>query len=187
MTSPDRPARPAPLAPPDSPHMFERYSEVSPHFKTSTQPLPHGGRSDIDPPRASAPPSQPQKDGGPSPPMISLEVLEMIAAQQADAYHQKLREIAEHELRLQKWADALNTKQEKLEQWERRLGQQERDLAESTSQLRGDAGRGFSTVDPAAASFAERLNVFRRDSLRQHDASVARRSYSINSGFADDV
>jgi hypothetical protein len=109
----------------------------------------------------------------------------MIAAQQADAYHQKLREIAEHELRLQKWADALNTKQEKLEQWERRLGQQERDMAESTTQLRGDAGRGFSTVDPAGASFAERLNVFRRDSQRQHDASVARRSYSINS--ADDV
>jgi hypothetical protein len=182
MTSPDRPARPAPLAPPDSPHMFERYSEVSPHFKTSTQPLPHGGRSDIDPPRASAPPAQPQDDPSPT---ISLEVLEMIAAQQADAYHQKLREIAEHELRLQKWADALNTKQEKLEQWERRLGQQERDMAESTTQLRGDAGRGFSTVDPAGASFAERLNVFRRDSQRQHDASVARRSYSINS--ADDV
>ncbi|CUE56553.1 Hypothetical protein, putative [Bodo saltans] len=197
MTSPERiPSRPAPIAPPDSPPPFVskvKASSYSHSAPPSSQPVYLAGAQGVDSrdaaneAMATAPQPQSQSHLVGSSTLqssISLEVLEMIAAQQADAYHQKLREIAEHELRLQKWADSLHQKQEKLERWERRLGDQERDLAENTTKLRGGAG----VADLSTVSFAERMNVFRRDSQRQHDeASAGLRGYSSHSYAVDDA
>jgi hypothetical protein len=101
---------------------------------------------------------------------LSLQVLELLAAQQAEAYNHKLREIAEHELRLQKWSDVLRTKEQHLEQWERRLQQEEHTGLSMVRPALGNGGLSMGSgygAESGGLSFSERMRLAREAVVRE--------------------
>lgn len=158
ITSPPsdaRPTRPAPPAPPQivkgSP--TQRRLDLR---EPSTQPSIEHVHASKDSNHHNNPRATPPPPAG-----LSLEVLEMIAAQQAEAYAQKLKEVAEHELRLQKWADALKAKEAKLMQLEKRLNEQQNTTAAYGRETIPD-GHPTDVI-----TFTERLRLSRETMKRQ--------------------